>query len=430
MLLKATFYPFLFIFIGIVLMVPQLSGLGMNADEMLSMIYAKSIGPQALFWDNTPPVYYILLKLWSFLAGSSAESARIMNLLIALSYPVLGFRIADKFFGRPQAIIAGFLFVLSSVHIRYTFEIRSYVLFELLSIWNLYFFLLSFHLKKITKGYWISILALLGTHYLSLFLVLSHAIIFALEKQTKVRYRTWVYIMILSFGLVLIQKINLQSLTHLDFDQLNYFSNLQTLKDHIFTFISFAFLIAFFIFVRKPKYLILDKLFIFTISTFIFSFLVFKKNPYFEKYIIFLVPILLLRLSDFIVSSGRKIGVVIFVCYVLINGVRIIQQYKKPHSGWAEAIALISQSENPTLILDHQVDIRNYYDTKDINVVFLKDLPLTRFSKQDHVFLVSRPYDYAKNPLEIESLRRKDMGIYGLMTFEPLQVIRYSADSK
>ena len=151
---------------------------------MVSLHFAGNSQWSALFWDNHPPLYLLILKLTMFLFGSSEFVTRLLSVGFSFVTLLVVFSFLRKQTNRFWAVTASLLFILSPAQILMAREARNYALFELLLTINLVTFWPVLRQPKSSKWAWISSsLALLGTHYFSLF-VLSFEV-FILLTWTK-----------------------------------------------------------------------------------------------------------------------------------------------------------------------------------------------------------------------------------------------------
>lgn len=83
-------------------------------------------------FETTPPLYYILLKLWRLLFGDSEAALRSLSALVSTAtIPILFVtgRMLDEKIGCRIGLIASLLFSLSPVQVQYAQEARTYALF-------------------------------------------------------------------------------------------------------------------------------------------------------------------------------------------------------------------------------------------------------------------------------------------------------------
>lgn len=87
-----------------------------------------------LLSDTNPPLYYVLLHGWTWLAGTSDGSLRWFSVIASLlSYPLV-WSIARQIGGRRTALVAGTLFFAAPIGLFYSTEGRMYSLVWLLTL--------------------------------------------------------------------------------------------------------------------------------------------------------------------------------------------------------------------------------------------------------------------------------------------------------
>ena len=75
--------------------------------------------------DVHPPLYYLLLQVWSFFAGSSETALRFLSTLFGAVTVGLTYIIARKFIGVKYAVFIPYVVALSPMLVRYGREARS-----------------------------------------------------------------------------------------------------------------------------------------------------------------------------------------------------------------------------------------------------------------------------------------------------------------
>ncbi len=78
-----------------------------------------------------PPLYFVLLKGWVALTGTTAFSARYASLLASLLQVAALYALVRRWLGRPTAAVAGLLIALSPLAVVYAQEVRVYALLPL-----------------------------------------------------------------------------------------------------------------------------------------------------------------------------------------------------------------------------------------------------------------------------------------------------------
>jgi len=115
--------------------------------------------------DFHPPLYYILLKLWSFLFGYSEISLRLPSVVFGVATVYLVYLIGKRIANKNIGILASLFLATSGLHVYYSQEARMYSLATFLVSSCVYFFLTK-------KWFLFSLfLMLVGmTDYVSLFI--------------------------------------------------------------------------------------------------------------------------------------------------------------------------------------------------------------------------------------------------------------------
>lgn len=104
-----------------------------SIDESTSLFFATSHEWRALFWDNHPPLYAFILKLWLAIAPLTELGARSLSVLFSLIGVVALFEAGRWSGSLKRGFAAGFLFSVSTLSIRYSQEARMYELLEALT---------------------------------------------------------------------------------------------------------------------------------------------------------------------------------------------------------------------------------------------------------------------------------------------------------
>ena len=89
--------------------------------------------------DFHPPLYYLLLKLWTSVFGMNEISARMFSVLAGLASIYFVYLIGKKLVGKKVGLVSALLLATSGLHIYYSQEARMYglaCLFVLLAIYS------------------------------------------------------------------------------------------------------------------------------------------------------------------------------------------------------------------------------------------------------------------------------------------------------
>ncbi len=91
--------------------------------------------------DFHPPLYYLILKLWSYVFGTSEIALRFPSIVFGVATIYVVFLIGKKLFSNKVGLIAGVLLATSGLHIYYSQEARMYSLTAFLVSFLIYLFL-------------------------------------------------------------------------------------------------------------------------------------------------------------------------------------------------------------------------------------------------------------------------------------------------
>ena len=161
-----------------------------------------------LIREGAPPLYFLLLKLWSFF-NLSTFSLRLFSVLTG----VLGvwgiYLLGKEWKGERVGWLASFLTAISPYHIWYSQEMRMYSLLFLLVVFSSYFFLRYLHQpssKNLSLYLLTSILALL-THPHAIFILLTHTLYAFLVRSPIFRWSLIPIILFIPYIFVLLNLL-------------------------------------------------------------------------------------------------------------------------------------------------------------------------------------------------------------------------------
>jgi uncharacterized membrane protein len=170
--------------IGLVLRVADLGSKSYWGDEILSIKHAGAITDLKSFLspvppDAHPPLYFLILKGWSFF-GSGEVFLRLLSVIFGVLSISATYFLGRQFFNKRASLFASSLMSLSPLFLLYDREVRMYSLFTLLSILSLLFFIKA--LKEDKEIYW-AIYTLLTvfntyTHYHAFLIIISQWLFF------------------------------------------------------------------------------------------------------------------------------------------------------------------------------------------------------------------------------------------------------------
>ncbi len=88
----------------------------------------RDMVPRIITWEKHPPLYFILLKSWSWVFGAGDFSLRAFSALASLGMVFFSYRIARKLSCRLAGLAAAFLVATSAYQIFFAQEVRQYAL--------------------------------------------------------------------------------------------------------------------------------------------------------------------------------------------------------------------------------------------------------------------------------------------------------------
>jgi mannosyltransferase len=168
-------------------------------DEAYSIMLAHQSVPRLLELtgvDAHPPLYYLYLKMWAGLFGYSNMALRMSSILLAGLAIFFMIILIKRLFNNKIAVLASSLLILTPLFLRYSYEIRMYVLASIICI--IATILLDVALKnKNDKKMWffyaLSVATGMYTLYITVFVWIAHGIFviffgdFGSSKNVKVK---------------------------------------------------------------------------------------------------------------------------------------------------------------------------------------------------------------------------------------------------
>ncbi|MDZ7842956.1 MAG: glycosyltransferase family 39 protein [Gammaproteobacteria bacterium] len=140
--------------------------------------------------DNTPPLYYLVLRLWCGVASCGELGLRLPSALAGVAFVALVGVFFKQAFGRGAALAVALIAALSPVHVYYSQEARVYSI--LLTTLLLFLFLQwrVIHRKATTTHFvllFITGVCALYLHYLSAIAIGAYALVCLVEKASGYR---------------------------------------------------------------------------------------------------------------------------------------------------------------------------------------------------------------------------------------------------
>lgn len=162
-------------------------------DEAFSALYLRYSWQEMLYrigLDVHPPLYYFILRIWSYFAGTSLLSLRLLSIIFGVLTIWAGYLFVKAVFGNKKlALLSALLIAINSFQIQYSLEARMYTLGTFLALLSSYFLVRALENKKFWLWYAVFATAGLYTHYYLLFSVAAQGlyVAFYIIKARKVR---------------------------------------------------------------------------------------------------------------------------------------------------------------------------------------------------------------------------------------------------
>ncbi len=200
---------FIILLLGIVLRLVNLNQ-SLWLDEATSAIVARDYSVQKILTefsigDFHPPLHYLFLKVWGNIFGLSEVSLRFPSLIAGMLTIWLIYLLAKKIFDENTARISALFLAVNPLHIYYSQEARMYSFETLFSTFVVWVLIKLLNTKR--KIYWIllsiSLLLLLYTDYLPIFLILSLAIYTLIYQKSFLKSNRNIWIVSLIGALII-----------------------------------------------------------------------------------------------------------------------------------------------------------------------------------------------------------------------------------
>ncbi len=192
---------------------PELTRTGLWLDEGVSVSRAAAAPAVILSGypgDPSPPLYYLLLKLWTGAAGTAEAALRFPSLLAGTASVILIYLLGRRIFGPAGALFSGVLAALSPLQIYFSTEARMYEAIFFFSLLSMWFFLdlLEGKGRGSALGYLAATGALLYLHNFAFSVPLLqnlYAGLFFLRPEGRRKFRPllWLALQGVLFGLFL-----------------------------------------------------------------------------------------------------------------------------------------------------------------------------------------------------------------------------------
>lgn len=196
--------PWLFLFVVALAAFLRAFALGTESvwlDEAVSVKISgqslPSIVESTATGDTNPPLYYILLRLWTLVFGQSEVAIRSLSACLGTASVVLIYKLGSLLFDRKVGIIGALLLAISPFAIYYSQEARHYSLLLSLTLLSFLLFARMLRADRRSTGllisYFLVSVMLCYTHMFGLLTLGSQILYFLLfrRRYLKARLHVW-----------------------------------------------------------------------------------------------------------------------------------------------------------------------------------------------------------------------------------------------
>lgn len=161
-------------------------------DEIFG-VHAATLGWGEMLWFVAqdlihPPLFYILLKIWTAVGGESVFWLRLFPVIFSILALFAFYQFCKQLkLTYPAIVVAFAFFAANGALIKYAQEVRMYSLLMFLGIVSMWLFTRFLHLGKNIWLLTICNILLVYTHYFGWFVLLAEIIIILVLQRIKIR---------------------------------------------------------------------------------------------------------------------------------------------------------------------------------------------------------------------------------------------------
>lgn len=165
-------------------------------DEAVSMFVANQPTSALLTTaalDNHPPLYFLLLKIWSMIS-TDYLFLRLLSIILGSATIAVAYKLFSKLTNDRIAFLATILFALSPLHVYYSTEVRMYSLLVLTTLLSILFYLKFIKTRSTNSLFYLFLASILAlyTHYYAILVILSLNVLFFIHKKGSPLRKKWI----------------------------------------------------------------------------------------------------------------------------------------------------------------------------------------------------------------------------------------------
>lgn len=152
-------------------------------DEAFSFFMSRPAVIKVIIYtanDFNPPLYYLFLHFWIYIAGQSDVNLRILSFIFHLIGTYYAYLLGRKFGDKNQAFYLSVFYLLNPMLLYYAFELRMYSLYGTLTMATVYYFY-----DKNWRNYVVSAVLGLYTHSFFVLIISAFAVYNLVQKKLR-----------------------------------------------------------------------------------------------------------------------------------------------------------------------------------------------------------------------------------------------------
>jgi uncharacterized membrane protein len=159
---------------------------GLWLDEIYTVGFRGTASLETVLfvpYDPHPPLYFLLVKGWTAVFGTSPTTVRMLSLLFSVAAVAGMYSFGEELYDKWTGVVAALLLAIGPVHIHFGRIARMYSLVVLLTVSSCYFYV-RLHERKpwITILYILTSAGLLYSHVYGVFVIVGQALHYLWEE--------------------------------------------------------------------------------------------------------------------------------------------------------------------------------------------------------------------------------------------------------
>ena len=184
-IIKENYILFIILFLAAALRFYHIDFQSIWLDEVHTMIEGNPKMPYDEFYgimilrEQMPHLYYLLVKVFSFIFGHTTFVVRMLSALIGLISVYAIYLLGKEIENKRVGLIASLLLCINYFHIFYSQEARPYILLSLFTILSFYRFIRFLRENNFKNAFYYALFSslMINTHFFGLFVLFSQYII-------------------------------------------------------------------------------------------------------------------------------------------------------------------------------------------------------------------------------------------------------------